>query len=108
MSYQLQGLQDSVSAVVERMEEESFEITVGDFWESPEGFELHGTITNLGDEQIMVPPVRFEFVDTTGGIVTARTIAKTSLGGHAVFRFEWTSGEEQVAAWRYRVVRPLP
>ena len=67
------------------------------------GSQIQGTISNLKEEDTNVPDVVFEFVDVDGEVVTAETVAGTTLAPKESARFEFNPVGAGIAAWRYKV-----
>ena len=102
-AYQLTGDTTSTLNLLERIEELTFDVKVELFQPTDGGYQLQGTISNLKEEDTNVPDVVFEFVDVDGEVVTAETVAGTTLAPKESARFEFNPVGAGIAAWRYKV-----
>ncbi|MCH7874994.1 MAG: tetratricopeptide repeat protein [Gemmatimonadetes bacterium] len=101
-SYQLQSQEDSTLAVLERAQALTFDVTVSVFQAaSGGGFEVRGIITNLSDESLTVPAIRFEFVNEAGEVVETAEIPQQTIEPESVAPFQLRPSAEGMAAWRY-------
>lgn len=102
--YQLQHMDDSTIAAVDRLQKMKFDVTVGSFHITDSGAELKGVITNAKDSAAAdVPTLKFQFVDTAGDVVATDSVPAQHLdkGGSAAFTVKGTG--EKIAAWRYMI-----
>lgn len=102
-SFQLQDKKDSTLAVLQRMEDMTFEVRV-DQSESTEGsFSLFGRIINLMTENALVPSITFEFLDAEGGVVATESVETTTVAASGEENFALTPVGEGIVAYRYQV-----
>jgi tetratricopeptide (TPR) repeat protein len=102
-SHQLRGDEDSTLAVLERMEELQFDLTVSMFVPSGAGYDVRGLITNRRSESTSVPALTFEFVTEAGVVVESLTIDAQTLEADGLAPFTLAPAGEGIAAWRYHV-----
>lgn len=102
--FQMQHMDDSTVAAVDRLQKMKFDVTVGSFHITNSGAELKGVITNTRDSvAVDVPALMFQFVDTAGDVVATDSVPAQHLdkSGAAPFTVQGTG--EKIAAWRYKV-----
>jgi hypothetical protein len=80
-----------------------FEIQVSTFVPAGSGYDVRGIITNRGDSSVTVPPVVFEFVNSTGEVVQAITVEAKTLEGAGMAPIAMAPVGEGIVAWRYRL-----
>ena len=102
-AYQLTGDTASTRNLLEQMEELTFDVKVELFQSTDGGYQVQGTISNLKEEDTIVPDVVFEFVDAEGEVVTVETVSGTTLAPKGSARFELNPIGDGIAAWRYKV-----
>ena len=102
-AYQLTGDTTSTRNLLERMEELTFNVAVELFQATDAGYQVQGTISNLKEEDTIVPDVVFEFVDAEGEVVTVETVSGTTLAPKGSAPFELNPLGDGIAAWRYKV-----
>jgi tetratricopeptide (TPR) repeat protein len=102
-AFQLVGDSDSTLAVLQRIEDMPFEITVSTFVPVGSGFDVRGIVTNLRSEAAEIPAVTFEFITEDGTVVQSKTIEPQTIDGGGVAPFALAPIGEGIAAWRYHV-----
>jgi tetratricopeptide (TPR) repeat protein len=102
-AYQLVGVEDSIIAVLQRVQGMPYEINVYAFQPSEEGNFIQGTISNLMEEQLTVPPLEFEFLDEQGQVLITETYSGATLEAKGSAEFNFSPAAPGVAAWRYRL-----
>jgi tetratricopeptide (TPR) repeat protein len=103
-AYQLQHMDDSTLAVLERLETHTWSVEVELQQAVPGGFAVQGSLTNLWDEAAAQTEVlTFEFVDGEGNVLATETVEAQSLAIGEEYPFELMVGGEGIEAVRYRV-----
>jgi tetratricopeptide (TPR) repeat protein len=103
-AYQLQQMDDSTLAVLERLETHTWSVEIELQQAISGGFAVQGTLTNLSDEATaQTELLTFEFVDGEGNVLATETVEAQSLGIDEEYPFELMVGGEGVVAARYRV-----
>jgi tetratricopeptide (TPR) repeat protein len=97
------GQEDSIIAVLSRVEGMPYEINVYAFQPSEEGNYIQGTISNLMEEQLTIPPLEFEFLDEQGQVVITETFTGATLEAKGSADFNFSPVAPGVAAWRYKL-----
>jgi tetratricopeptide (TPR) repeat protein len=102
-AYQLVGQEDSIIAVLQRVEGMPYEINVYAFQPSEEGNFMQGTISNLMEEQLTIPPLEFEFLDEQGQVLITEVFSGATIEAKGSAEFNFSPVAPGVAAWRYRL-----
>ena len=102
-AWQLQGDDDSTLAVIYRLDSLQFDITVMRFNPSGTGFDVGGEIRNRKEEEIVVPPITFQFVDEAGTVLGSEMFPGATLGPEQATEFSFTPQFPGIAAWLYDV-----
>jgi len=105
-AFQLSGDSDSTLAVLQRIEDLPFEITVSTFMPVGSGFDVRGIVTNLRSETAEIPAVTFDFISEDGTVVQSKTLEPQTLDEGGVAPFALAPIGEGIAAWRYHVGSP--
>jgi len=105
-AFQLSGSSDSTLAVLQRLKDMPFEITVSTFTPVGSGFDVRGILTNLRSEATEIPAVTFDFMAEDGTVVQSKTIEPQTLDAEGVAPFALAPIGEGIAAWRYHVGSP--
>ena len=104
VAYQVNGDQDSLMAVAERMESLPYEISVQVFRPGASGYDVRGVVTNLSEDgETVVPPVTLEFLDSEGSVLLTETIGATTLQPGESSTFQFNPVADGLSAWRCRV-----
>jgi tetratricopeptide (TPR) repeat protein len=102
-AWRLVGDDDSTLAAIEAMNALNFDIAVMGFNRTSSGIDVSGSISNLTDKEITVPPVKFEFIDAQGTVIGTEVFSGTTLAPMAEKEFNFTPVGEAIVAWRYQV-----
>jgi tetratricopeptide (TPR) repeat protein len=102
-SYQLQQKDDSTLAVLERLEEFTFDIAVDVMQPFNSTFMVQGRVINLGEEEVEVPEIEWEFLDEEGNVVATQIMPGQILAPQATEPFTLEEPAEGASAARYTV-----
>lgn len=103
-SYQMQQKDDSTLAVLQRIEDMTFDVAV-DVMQPFDGvFMVQGRITNLGTEEIDVPELEWEFLDGAGNVLSTQVMPARILAPETTEPFSLEDVTEDVVAARYTVL----
>jgi tetratricopeptide (TPR) repeat protein len=102
-SYQLQQKDDSTLAVLERIEELTFDVVIDVMQTINESFMIQGRLVNLLDEEIDVPEIEWEFLDLDGNVVSTQIMPGRILAPQSSEPFTLEDAAEETAAARYTV-----
>jgi tetratricopeptide (TPR) repeat protein len=102
-AFQLQGLDDSTIAVLERRESLTFEVKVDVQQAIDGGFLVQGRLTNPTEAESSVPRIAFEFLDEAGNVVSIDYVEPTSIAPMGSSNFSLTGVGEGLAASRYKI-----
>jgi Tfp pilus assembly protein PilF len=103
-SLQLQGLEDSTLAVLERREALAYEVVVETQYAVEGGYVVQGRVASLDEETpVSVPPISFEFLDQAGNVLAVQTLDPTTLDPSATAEFDMSAEGEGLIAMRYKV-----
>jgi tetratricopeptide (TPR) repeat protein len=100
-AWQLQGNDDSTLAVIYRLDSLQFDISVFRFNQTGAQVDVAGEIRNRKDQEITVPAIQFDFIDSTGAVVASDTFPGTTLAPEQSTEFAFKPVGETIAAWRY-------
>ncbi len=101
-AFQLQSMDDSTLAVLERREAMVFEISVDLQQAVDGGYMVQGRVINLKAEASTVPEVVFEFLDADGNVIATEVLQAATLDPEATSTFSLTGAGEDLVAARYR------
>jgi tetratricopeptide (TPR) repeat protein len=101
-AFQLQSLDDSTLAVLERREAMAFEVSVDMQQAVDGGYTVQGRVVNLKTEPSVVPEVVFEFLDADGNVIATEVLQAATLDPEATTTFSLTGTGEDLVAARYR------
>ncbi len=102
-AFQLQQLDDSTIAVLERREALTFEVKVDLQQAIDGGFMIQGRLTNPTEAESSVPRIAFEFLDEAGNVISIDYVEPTTLAPMGTSNFSLTGVGEGLAASRYKV-----
>ena len=102
-AWRLQGDDDSTLAIIYRLDSLQFDISVLRFNPSGDGYDIGGEIRNRKEEEIVVPPIRFQFVDETGAVLGSEMFPGATLGPEQTTEFSFNPQISAIAAWLYDV-----
>ena len=102
-AYELQQMSDSASAVRRRSRQLSVEVRVGDVQGRRDGYAIAGTVTNLGNRQVQIPVITFEFLDAQGNVVARETVPTGTIRSGGETNFNLDANGANIVAWRYTV-----
>ena len=101
-AFQLEDLEDSTLAALERIQAMTYEVTVSTFEQAGSAFDVRGILTNLRSEATAVPALTFEFMNEAGEVVQTLVVNGQTLEAEGMVPFALAPVGEGIAAWRYR------
>jgi len=104
-AFQLQRMDDSTLAVLERREALAFEVKVDVQQPTDEGFLVQGRLTNPKETEVAVPRIEFEFLDVEGNVLSTEMVEPTTLDPMGSSTLYLTGTAEGIAAVRYKVAQ---
>lgn len=103
-AFQLQHMDDSTLAVLERLDEQTWGVEVDVQQEISGGLVVQGRLVSQSDEAAaQTAPLTFEFVDGAGNVLATDTVDARSLAVGEEAPFEVIGESEGIEAVRYRV-----
>jgi tetratricopeptide (TPR) repeat protein len=102
-SFQLQRLDDSTVAVLERREALTFEVRIDLQQTIDGGYLVQGRLVNTKDAAVEVPRLEFEFLDEAGNVLAIDYVEPTTLDPMGSATFSLTGIGEDLAACRYSI-----
>lgn len=102
-AYQLQREDDSTLAVLERIDKMTWELVLDVMQELSGTFSIQGRAVNLGEQDVTMPPVTFEFLDAQGNVLSTQVLPGGTLTAGQAQPFTLEEPTEGVVAARYKV-----
>jgi tetratricopeptide (TPR) repeat protein len=102
-SYQIQRLDDSTLAVLERMDVQTWSVEIDVQQQIPGGFNVEGRLLSMSEEQeTETSLLTFEFVDGQGAVIATDTLDARTLGVGEEYPFGIMVEGAEIVAVRYR------
>ncbi len=102
-AFQLQAIDDSTLAVLERREALTYEVNIDVQHAVDGGYLVQGRLENSEEADVSVPAITFEFLDGAGNVITTEATDPTTLEPMRSSTFSLTGVGEGLVAVRYRV-----
>jgi tetratricopeptide (TPR) repeat protein len=101
-AHQLQGMEDTTAVILDEIDKLTYEVSVDLSRPMSGGFTIAGRLINLKDSPTDVPAITFEFLDSSGNVVSTDTVGGESLEPNESKRFD-SAQVGEIVAWRYTV-----
>lgn len=102
-AYQLQREDDSTLAVLERIDKMTWDLVLDVMQVLGGTFTIQGHVVNLGEQEVTVPDVTFEFLDAQGNVLGTQVLPGGTLAAGQRQSFTLEEPTEGVTAARYTV-----